>query len=142
MTEKKQELRLLVPAALMLMIALAAMTGIPLLIEALILLPVASALLTYYCGWIGAAGVCAAGAVACGFVLPGAALPTAFVWCAGSLLAGCVPVKKPLMRPVPGDLVYRADHAGPADGRADLDQLGQDAVRHDRRKSRTGFDSD
>ena len=100
MTEKKQELRLLVPAALMLIVALAAMTGIPLLIEALVLLPVASALLTYYCGWIGAAGVCAAAAVACGFVLPGIALPTAFVWCAGSLLAGCVPVKKPLMRPI------------------------------------------
>ena len=43
MTEKKPELRLLVPAALMLIIALAAMAGIPFLLEALLLRPVACA---------------------------------------------------------------------------------------------------
>ena len=100
MTGKKQEIRLLVPAALMLMIALAAMTGLTYLVEALLLLPVASALLTYYCGWAGAAGVCAAAAVACGFVVPGAALPTAFTWCGVCLAAACIPVRKPLYRPV------------------------------------------
>ena len=100
MTERKSDLRLLVPAALMLVIALAAMAGIPFLLEALILLPVASALLAYYCGWAGVAGVCAGAAVASGFVLPAAALPTAFTWCASCLLAACIPVKKPLFRPV------------------------------------------
>ncbi len=100
MAEKKQEIRLLVPAALMVVIALASMAGIPFLLEALLLLPVASALLSYYCGWAGTAGVCAATAVACGFVLPGAALPTALIWCAGNLAASCVPVRKPLLRPV------------------------------------------
>ena len=100
MAEKKQELRLLVPAVLMLLIAVAGMTGIPFLLEAMLLMPVAAALLTYYCGWIGAAGVCAAAAVASAFVLPGAMLPAAFTWCAGTFAAACVPVKKPLMRPV------------------------------------------
>ena len=100
MAERKQEIRLLVPAALMLVIALASMAGIPFLLEALLLLPVVSALLAYYSGWAGTAGVCAATAVACGFILPGAALPTAFIWCAGTLLAACVPVRKPLYRPV------------------------------------------
>ena len=100
MTERKPELRLLVPAALMLIIALAAMAGIPFLLEALILLPVAAALLAYYCGWPGAAGVCAAAAVAGGFVLPGAALPTVIVWCAACALAAGLPVRKPLLRPV------------------------------------------
>ena len=100
MAEKKQEIRLMVPAALMVVIALASMAGIPFLLEALLLLPVASALLSYYCGWAGTAGVCAATAVACGFVLPGAALPTALIWCAGNLAASCVPVRKPLLRPV------------------------------------------
>ena len=100
MAEKKQEIRLLVPAALMVVIALAAMAGIPFLLEALLLLPVASALLTYYCGWAGAAGVSAAVAVACGFILPGAVLPTAFIWCAVNVLAACLPVRKPILRPV------------------------------------------
>lgn len=100
MTERKSELRLLVPAALMLVIALAAMAGIPFLLEALLLLPVACALLAYYCGWAGVAGVCAGAAVASGFVLPGAALPTALVWCVSCLLAACVPVRRPLLRPV------------------------------------------
>ena len=100
MTARKQEIRLLVPAALMLVIALASMAGITFLLEALLLLPVASALLSYYCGWAGPAGVCAAAAVACGFVLPGAALPTALFWCAANMLAACVPVRKPLLRPV------------------------------------------
>ena len=99
MTGKKPEIRLLVPAALMLIIAVASLAGIPFLLEALILLPVAS-LLMYYCGWAGVAGVCAAAAVACGFILPAVALPTAFIWCAGCLLAACIPVRKPLARPV------------------------------------------
>ena len=100
MAEKRQETRLLVPAALMMIVALAALSGIPFLIAALLLLPVASALLAYYFGWAGAAGVCAAAGVACGFVLPGASLPTSFVWCTGSLLAACIPVRKALIRPV------------------------------------------
>ena len=45
MAENKQEIRLLVPAALMVVIALASMAGIPFLLEALLLLPVAFAVL-------------------------------------------------------------------------------------------------
>ena len=100
MAEKKTELRLLVPAALMVIIALAAMGGIPYLIEALVVLPAAAALMAWYCGWMGAAGVCAAAGVACGFTLPGPALPVALVWCVLVGAAACVPVKRPLMRPV------------------------------------------
>ena len=100
MAQNKTAAVLAVPAALVLLIAIAAKASIPLLIELTMLLPVAAALLQYSTGWPGAAAVCAAAGLACGFTLPAEMLPVIILWCGGSLLAAAIPVRKPLVRPV------------------------------------------
>ena len=64
MAEKNPEIRWIAPAVGATLIALAALAGIPFLLAAMILLPVAASLLNYYCGWTGPAGVCAAAGIA------------------------------------------------------------------------------
>ena len=100
MAEKKPTATLIVPAVLMLTIAIAARLSIPLLIEVMLVLPVAAALLQYYSGWIGVAGVCVAAGLTCGYVLPSGAIPAIILWCGGSLAAAVVPVRRPVFRPV------------------------------------------
>lgn len=100
MVQNKTAAALAVPAALVLLIAIAAKASIPLLIELTMMLPVAAALLQYSAGWPGTAAVCAAAGLACGLTLPAELLPVTVLWCGGSLLAAAVPVRKPLVRPV------------------------------------------
>ena len=100
MAQNKTAAALAVPAALALLIAIAAKASVPLLIELTMLLPVAAAMLQYYAGWPGTAAVCAAAGLACGFTLPAEMLPVIVLWCGGSLLAAAVPVRKPLIRPI------------------------------------------
>ena len=100
MAQNKTAAALAVPAVLALLIAIAARTSVPLLIEITLLLPVAASLLQYSAGWPGTAVVCAAAGLACGMILPAELLPVVILWCGGSLLAAVVPVRNPLMRPV------------------------------------------
>lgn len=100
MVQNKTAAALAVPAAMVLLIAIAAKASIPLLIELTMMLPVAAALLQYSAGWPGTAAVCAAAGLACGLTLPAELLPVTVLWCGGSLLAAAVPVRKPLVRPV------------------------------------------
>ena len=100
MAQNRTAAALAVPAVLALLIAIAARTSVPLLIEITLLLPVAASLLQYSAGWPGVAAVCAAAGLACGMILPAELLPVVILWCGGSLLAAVVPVRNPLMRPV------------------------------------------
>ena len=92
--------KLIAPAVIIVLTALAVQTGVLFLLAMLLLLPVIAALLEYRCGPISAACVCVAMGVAAGLALPGNALPGAFTWCAGCLAASCVPVRKPIYRPI------------------------------------------
>ena len=129
MTQNKTAAALAVPAALVLLIVIAAKASVPLLIEMTLLLPVAAAMLQYSSGWPGAAAVCAAAGLACGFILPADLLPVTVLWCGGSLLAAVIPVRKPLIRPIlwaavrtPGPVrCHRGeDHRRPGQGRVRL----------------------
>ena len=100
MAEKNPEIRWIAPAVGATLIALAALAGIPFLLAAMILLPVAASLLNYYCGWTGPAGVCAAAGIAGILVFPTVAIPAVVIWSGGVFAAAYIPVKKPIMRPI------------------------------------------
>ena len=101
--KKKTTTQLLMAAVIAAgLVAVAALQGIPLLTAALVLLPVASAMLAVTHGRVLCSALCAFAAVACVIVLPVQALPVALPWCLMSAVIACVPLpaKKPFLRPL------------------------------------------
>ena len=90
-----------VPTAILVALAgIAAIRGLPSLLLALLILPVAAAVQAACGGWIAAGAVCLAAALGCVFRMPGLAGLIGVSWCAASGIIASVPMKRKLMRPL------------------------------------------